>query len=397
MTPLRQLDPTPQELMVALESLGWTQSGRMGNTVESWSDGQTELLIPLDPSRGDFLYLLDRAIGSLEKLPGDNAERTLYNAIQSTRSVFDVSRFMCETDNWVGVISWPKGRSLYDAAEQSLLAAARSTRAPRKYHGNASSYLAHNVIHSAFMGQTEVSSFVVTMLTSPSKNFLLSKTDEAKADQALMDTSVGVSGRQVLDTLESALTGTKIALEAYRTAPDIAAFDELASSGVSAELLKALSSISQEVNESGVILEFSREGHAARRKEFTFSGDESPILERASRRFMEDPEPQQVTIIGSTTLLERPKFGESGIVRVKVHSGSEVRNVRVRVSSSDYPSIVDAHRDGQSVLVTGQLERDGKYYWMHNVADIAIVPAEEGRPSLFDLGDALVDDEDEDD
>lgn len=397
MTPLQQLDPTPQELMVALEFLGWTQSGQMGNTVASWSSGRDELIIPLDPTRGDFGYLLNRAIRALEQLHGDNAERTLNNVIQSTRNVFDVSRFMCETNNRAGLISWAKGKSLYDAAEQSLLAAARSTRAPRKYHGNASAYLAHNVIQSAFMGQTEISSFVVTMLTPPSKSFLLSKADEAKADQVSIDAATGISGRQVLETLESALTGTKVALKEYRTTSEIEVFDDLANSGVSAELLKALSSISQEVSESGVTLEFSREGHAARRNEFTFSGEDSPILERASRRFMEDPEPRQVTIVGSTTLLERPKFGENGIVRVRVHYGSDIKNVRVRIGPDNYPNIVDAHRDGLSIRVTGQLERDRRYYWMQNVVNISVVATEEEQPSLFDFKHALaIDDEEED-
>ncbi|OLT14861.1 hypothetical protein BJF78_16995 [Pseudonocardia sp. CNS-139] len=196
-------------------------------------------MIPLDPSRGDFLNLLQRALNTIQVHHGLAASNVLQRVIQIRRQTFDTSRFLRETPTRGGIIGWQDGRALYDAAEQSLVAAARSARAPRKYHGSASSYLATNVLQSAFMGQTERGSFVVTLLTQPNEMFATSKANENRLQgQSELSPNAGITGRQVLRTLESALAGTKDALDSYRDVPQLDAFGQLVSVGVSAELLK---------------------------------------------------------------------------------------------------------------------------------------------------------------
>jgi hypothetical protein len=223
------------------------------------------------------------------------------------------------------------------------------------------------------MGQTEVGSFAVTMLTHPDELFVPRKSDESRRGPEQPGQLISISGRQVLSTLEAALAGTRQVLDSYRTRPQIGTFSDLVSSGVSAELLRALTTITQNARQSSVVLDFAQDGRAARRSEFEFVADEAPVLERASRRLMEDPEPQDVTIVGGVTMLTRPRPGENGLARIRVESGANIKNVRVQIDAEHYDQIIDAHRDGLELEIAGRLERDGNYYWMYGTT---ITPVE---------------------
>lgn len=385
MTRSVELLPTSRELTIALQELGWQQSSEIPGTLSSWIRDSQEVLVPLDPARGDFANLLKSAIDSIEFLHGVTASQVLRRVIQTTRQTFDSSRFLRETPTRGGIIGWLDGRALYDAAEQSLLAAARSARAPRKYHGSASSYLASNVLQSAFMGQTERGSFVVTLLTQPNEIFAASKADEKRRQgQIEFGPGVGVSGRRVLDTLESALIGTKEALNSYRDVPHLDAFGELVPSGVSAELLRAVAAVSQGASESAITIDFSGGEVASRRAEFTFTAEDSPILDRASTRLLEDPDPQDATIIGTINQVSRPRAGEHGVARLRVESGADIKNVRVRIDPEQYSDIVNAHRDDLRLQVAGRLERDRKYYWLYGTTEIRVLDADETAADTWD-------------
>jgi hypothetical protein len=311
----------------------------------------------------------------------------MQDVLRSTREIFDSSKFLRDTASEGGIIPWLTGKELFAAAEQSLSAAARSTRSPRSYHGNASSYLASNFLQSAYMGQTEIGSFVVTLLTQPNDTFAATKAAEAKAGQSATSNAGLVTGRQVLTTLQSALTGTRAVLDEFKKVPKLDPFAELVSEGVSSELLRALAAVSQDVRHSGISLEFAQAQGKAVRADFEFSAEESPVLERASRRLMADPDPIDATVTGDVTMLSRASTGSDGVIRLRVRSGADLQAVRIRVSDDEYRQVLDAHREGLSLEVSGRLEREGNYYWMYSTSGLTVLDdpvdfEDDGEPDL---------------
>ena len=120
--------PTSRELVLVLEELGWQQSSEIPDLLSSWIQDQDEVVVPLDPTRGDFRSLLIRALDTIETRHGLAASQVLRRVIQTARQTFDASRFLRETPTRGGIISWVDGRSLYDAAEQRANSGGRSIR-----------------------------------------------------------------------------------------------------------------------------------------------------------------------------------------------------------------------------------------------------------------------------
>jgi hypothetical protein len=72
------------------------------------------------------------------------------------------------------------------------------------------------------------------------------------------------------------------------------------------------------------------------------------------------------------TLLERPKPGVSGVIRLEVITGSQANKLRVRLPEELYELALDAHREDLAISVTGRQEREGMYYWLYDPADIEL-------------------------
>lgn len=380
------------ELAAALQKFGWEREGGNPGRYETWARSTDEqassVLVPLDVSKRDYRHLLERARSLLVSQIGSEAEHFLASLHQRSRAALDATRFGKDTSVELGMISWDQGQALFDAARSILVAAAKASRDKRRYYGNAGSYIARSFVESSLMGQTEVGSFVVTAFTPATERFFTRKSDEGQPGQ--MRDVVSLSGREILQTLETALKTTHSALQEYRRTPRIELFGDAVVDGVSYELVTALSQLTSDSNESSVAMEYAPAGlHLLpNRVVIPFQSSDTPILGRAANYLARDRPPEDVTLQGRVTLLTRPRPGEAGIVRLDVTAGSEASKVRVRLEAEDYSVALEAHREDTVLSVRGRLEREGQHYWLYDTTDLEVasdISSESSTQLLFNL------------
>lgn len=392
------------ELAAALQRFGWEREGGDPGRYESWVSRRDrrlpEILVPLDASKGDFGHLLRQARNALVHTVGTEAEAFLEALHRRFSAALDATRFRKETALASGMIAWDQGQELFDAARASLVAAAKASRAKRRYHGNSGSFIARNFIESSLMGQTEVGSFIVTAYTPAAERFFLTKADEVGPTR--LDDIVTLSGRQILQTLETALLTTRSALEEYRRAPRVELFGEAVQDGVSYELVMALTQLAAGADESGVTLEYAPPllEATSRSVDVSFVASDTSILSRAANFLARERTTEEVTLTGRVTLLDRPSPDEVGVIRLDVLEGTEARKVRVRLEADAYNFALEAHRENTVLTVRGRLEREGQNYWLYDVESLDVRRVEELRAPdqlALDTGEQSLGGPDEDD
>ena len=383
-------DPLPNsELVTAmLRHFDWSPTSKAVGRYEIWTlpdtDESTEVLVPLDPARGDFEDLVSRALRQMLGRYGGEAERLQALLVLSASADLDATKWKKQTPVNAGLISWLEGEAIYQAARDSLASAARAVHAKKAQHGSAGSYLVQRFLEQTLMGQTEVGSFIVTAHTPASARFHVSQKSENRAKADFRDAEQ-VSGRTILDTFATAVAAVREALDGYKQSPRIEPFKELIEEGVSHELLRSLATLTKG-GDAAISIEHA--DTRATRREIAFDSVESPVLDRVAADFAQSPPPESVKLTGEVSLLDNSTAVPIHLVRIDVMTGSKVKRARVRLSPEQYQLAVEAHANKQRLRASGTLEKDGRDWWLYNAAEVELVDVEEGptsRPAtIFD-------------
>lgn len=389
-----------QMITAVLRHFDWSPVSKAPGLYEVWAqdeddaDEEEQVLVPLDPDRGDYRYLLERAQRVVLAHYGRVARDLLNTIRMSTEAVLNTTQWSKQTELPAGVISWAEGESLYSSARTQLIASAKSSKEKRRYHGNASAFLAKQFIDSTLMGQTDVGSFIITAYTPDQQRFHATRHSEEVAWTRPREVET-VSGAAVLNTFERALLAVRTVLDEYKLAPKPEAFLATVEEGVSFEFARALGNF---VNGGESSIQITRQAPSEDQSpivEVTFRPVEAPVIAKAADLLALDPEPLDVTLVGEVTLLSREIAGHDQLIRLNVARGADVRKARIRLSPDQYELAVDAHRTEASLRVSGRLEKEGKLYWLYDAHDVSVVDNDPrityrirvSDPTLFDLED----------
>ncbi|MEJ7634431.1 hypothetical protein [Aeromicrobium sp.] len=384
------LEEQSRSVTALLRHFAWARVAARDGLYEVWrpEDDPTddlEVVVPLDPNRGDFGALLQRAKSQVLRTYGESARQADELFILRSRASLDSTQWLKETPFDAGLIGWEEGERLYGAARATLVAAAKAAREPRKYHGNASAFVAKNFLEQSLMGQTEIGSFVVTAHTPAGRRFHLTKKSEDAALSKPRDTETR-SGRDIIDVFERALEAVRGGLDEYRKAPRIEVFEELVDEGVSYELTKALAELSSNGDAGVEIVRHAFDGSPEiPPKTFHLTSEESQVLGHVATVFAEDPEPREVTLLGEVTFLSHSSDDPAHVIRLLVEDGADARMARVRLSADEYQQALEAHRRDARIRISGSLEREGNINWLYNARDLRVVPHTE-TDSMQQLG-----------
>jgi hypothetical protein len=274
------------------------------------------------------------------------------------------------------MIGWDDGEDLYASARSQLSAIAKSSKQPRRHHGSASWYISKHFLENCYMGQTEIGSFIITAHTPSLMRFHVSRHSE-EVHISRPRESQTITGGTIIDNFEQALKAVSSALEDFRHRPKIEVFYETIESGVSYELVRALSKFTAG-SESAITIDRSAEGSQRPAVEIAFSPTSAPILDQVANAFVLDPEPQGVTLQGEVIVLSREaeREGLARIIRLNVEGASDARDinkVRVRLDADQYEIAMDAHRREASLRVAGRLEKENNRWWLYNPTHVEIV------------------------
>jgi hypothetical protein len=369
-------DRSIETVTALLRYFDWSPTARLPGVYEIWSpedNEREELIIPLDEGRGDFRRLLDRAINALISQYGKAARDVVATLEMRTRAQLDETKWRKESALAAGLIGWEQGETLYGAARAQLIAAAKSAREPRRYHGHSSAHVARRFLDETLMGQTAAGSYIITAFTPANGRFYLTRSAEEHAITRPELFEEVVSGREILNVFESAVNAIRQGLDEYKRSPTVELFAETVQAGVSYEFARALSEILA-TGDTEIAIEKQRPGSERPIvANVAFDAVEGPILSSVAISFAEDPEPQDVTVVGEVTLLSRSSETSDRLIRLNIARGADVRKARVRLTAEQYELAMEAHQLEANLTVSGRLEREGNLYWLYDAREVALV------------------------
>lgn len=386
-------DTSAEVLAAALRKFGWEPRPAVPGRYDVWRSGDEsdgEMVVPVDPARGDFNALLERALDQLHRRYGRQAD-SLLSLLQLSREAGLEETEWRKESPLKGMIAWDAGELLYASARGQLAAAAKATRERRRYHGSSSAYLAQKFLADSFMGQTDVGSFIISAYTPSMQRFYLTQHSEDVA-AATPRKAETVQGSTILDTFEASISAARDSLDSYKRQPDINLFLEAVDEGVSYELVSALGDFARNGDAGIKITRRLFDSTNTRVKEVSFDADEAPLLDRVATTLVQDPEPSEATVIGEVTDLSRKLKGgvPDRVIRIDVKQGGNFSSVRVRLTAEQYDRAMAVHREEKWLVVRGTVEREGRYSWMYHPEQIEARerPATASEVDIrLDLGD----------
>jgi len=376
--PASDVHVDPRSLEQALTSLGWKMVHEEVDVYRRWRSPdaadpvsnvvRSTVLVPLDPSRGDYEELLHDAKYFVGMLTALNPKRVEQAYAEVSELSGDTLFFRKDTGMRAGRVPWLEGRVLFDSAEQTLLAAAKASVTRSAYFGNTHGAFARRFLDECVMGQTQVGSFIVTALTPVSGYFPESQSRHPKGFIVPSH-----SGRDITLRLAEALEAAQEAAEHYQSTGSISAFEDSVGSGVSREMTEALHSMVSGKFPTDVTVEWSKSSApvgstspsrqpAATHVEFLPTYAEA--FQAASKKLASMAPPQDVALVGWVSVISRPNRGESGVIRLQVLSGAAQGIMRVRVSDEQFEIAMESMRRQEALSVTGRLELKGKTRWV---------------------------------
>jgi hypothetical protein len=383
---------TAERLHNALVSADWQLGGGRERVYERWlapeagPDG--ELILPLDPNRPDFESLLSEAWMRVVALSRSSTRASRALSFIS-RAPGDEILFRKDALTISGAVAWPLGEELIVSARHALIAAAKARLARRAYFGQKSGAFAKRYLNSVLMGQTQIGSYVVSAYAPVDEVFLESAerpkpAGQIKGPSSLVAAGAGWTGREITQTLTSALEGLTDATQHYAQSSSLSGFDAAVQKGVSRELADAVTQMISGSREATIdvtftesaqlVLRVSNELIPPSRQGFTFEGTLRPVLERASNHLRTLSPDEYVTATGWVSVVSRPSRSEAGVVRLKVLRGSNARTISVRLSENQWHLAAAAIASDLVLLtVIGRQVKEGNRHWIYDVSEVRVL------------------------
>ena len=185
-------------------------------------------------------------------------------------------------------------------------------------------------------------------------------------------------------TLVRALEAMRDAVDYQRATGRPDAFDDGVLLGVSRELVASVVRLVRGSEGVRITLSWSPavgapQGFGDRRLLLEFSPGDLPALEAAVQRLERSEPALEVEVTGAVVRLKRQLPGGSGAVRLRVLSGAEVDEVRVRLDEDAYRAAAEAHLAGVPVRLRGRLERKGGFRKLTEATGLVPVELDEAE------------------
>jgi hypothetical protein len=371
----------PVDLQLYLRAHGWKP---VATTVQSeavdWeyaSGGvSVEVTAPRNARWRDYPRRVREVLAELSQLEG-RSERAIAQDIQ--RASRDIIRVRAVIDGRTdGSIPLEDGALLARSTRSLMLAAACAAYEPRRAYHSRKPQPATEYVRSLSMGQTEVGSFVLTVLSPVPPAFT------QQANLPLVETAVTPDhyNRKVTRTLSTALGAVKQATEDSIVTGDITPFDEAVAMGVSADLCESLGLIRECATVAAVTISLGwaparpEPAHVPTHHEFT--PDTLEYINAAGRSLRERSPVDGFEVLGIVIAIDRPTGDPyqasdsfAGVATVLTDVDGRPRKVRIALLGDDWSKAHDAMKHGLLLSCRGELTREGKFFTLRSPRDIA--------------------------
>ena len=312
-------------------------------------ESRPEIIVPRTERLGDYASVVAALIDAFAGVTGQD-ELSVYRSLATADR--DVVRVRAaESDD--GSVTLNDGVDLIGGARDLVLSAACSLRGPQPVYRAGANREAADLLEQMRLGQTDQSSFVVTLLTPvvpPPMPALFPDPDDRNAPIE----------RRMTRRLVEAVTAARQATE-RAAAGDDCAFEDTVGSGVSANLCDALIRIIEPFPTLDVGVSWARTrpvsatGTVAR-----FGRADAAVLREAARSLRERAPRPDVRLHGFVRRLKRGEAENDGTIRLATDIDGQPQSVVAVLEQADYERAVQAHKDRALVVLAGDLERTGE-------------------------------------
>jgi hypothetical protein len=368
---------SPEYLVELFQHFNWKQYSARPGYYEAWRDEKEnesfEILIPLMQDAEDYPYMAQRALKALISRYGHAAVEAATLLAKKHEKSLETSTWSQATED-SGLIPWRTGEELFRTARLQFAAAAKSTQQASRNHRSTKPYIATDFLSKTMMGQTGAGSFIISAYTEADAKIFSS--NFAKEDSALIaKEGTMFRGSDILDTYENALEATRVGLSEYRKSPRIEVFLEKVASGLSSELLMALSLM---VDGGQTHIQMQRRRTNAQKfvtKEQVFEKSEGPTLESVASKLALNPDPITVELIGEVVMLKRSATTTDKIQEIQliVSEGADIRSAKIELRDEDYVAAQRAHHQETNMTIRGTLVKEGRSWRLQNAAGAEVL------------------------
>lgn len=357
----------PAALVGYALSEGWKRVDSFGEHSDVYQRANSpELILPGTDALGDYPAVVGAILRVLANDEGRDELQLFRDLVGADRDVIRVRAPLADDD---GSVSIDAGVELVSQARDMLLAAACAAKDPRAAYRAGKVKDAASYMDRVRLGQTEQGSFIVTLLAPvpPTLNLVEQTAFWPVEAEEPFD-------RKVTRTLAKALEASRRAAEAAVRGNGMLAFQEAIESGVNANLCDALATLIDRGNGLEVSLTWARTRPTPeRRRVVRFSESEGEIFQEAARQFRSmEPRPDEKLDAYVVTLDRQAQAGE-GKVTLKTFLDGQPVSVRSTLSAELYDKAITAHKVGNSIAITGDLNRAGQRWVLDRPRNLQII------------------------
>ena len=348
---------SPGALSAYARASGWSRDERYRVHSDVYiGEGLPEIIVPSTERLGDYSSVVAALIEIFAEV-AEQDELTVYRSLVTADR--DVVRVRAG-ESMDGSVALNDGADLIGGTRDLLLAAACSLNNPRMVYRARANREAADLLKGVRLGQTDQGSFVVTLLTPvvpPPMRTLFSDTDDPNAPIQ----------RRLTQRLMEAVTSAREAAD-RTVAGHEGAFTDALESGVSANLCEALAQMIEPFPTLDVDVLWARTRPVNLPPPVVrFGPSKAPLLREAARSLRERAPRPDVRLAGHVRLLTRGETEDEGTIRLITHSINKQRkSVTAVLEREDYERAVQAHKDRETVVMSGDLERIGQRWRLLN-------------------------------
>ncbi len=277
----------------------------------------------------------------------------------------------------LGTVPLADGIRLIEGGRELLMAAACSAHQPQAYYPRLAYKESVDFLETCQLGQTERGSFIATIM-APIPPQIERQTEMFSDDESQVVFENEPFSRKATLRLMSALNHIGNAIHT-------GSYDSILSgvnSGISANLCEAIASMQPTGDQAHLQIRMSWSQNRPRvpanlSPKVSFSQTAFSIVEEAGRKLREEPSASPKRIEGMVVNLKaEPSLLDSfeGMVTLRAALGGAPVRIQVALDRDDYKKACNAHRDGQTVAITGLLHRETKMYRLLEPKNFEIIP-----------------------
>lgn len=350
---------------------GWQQQ-RATNVASYWTTfdekgDEYEVGVPLDPYLGDFALRMSEAMNAIATRE-NRAQTEILTDLRTTSA--DLIRLKANGDGSKdGSLSLNTGVKFFEASKALIGAAACAALSPKAAYGSRRPKAVSEYMRKVRLGQTERSSFVVTLISPVTPDLTSLSGSDVDPDPF---------ERRVTLTLVNSLQAADSAATQAAATGNFESFNNAISLGVSANLCDALDHLFDGCDESiGLEMNVSwapNRPTAGAPRRVAIRGSARPYFAEAARLLRDMAPLENFELEGPVIRLHREEGSDHGLVTVAAKVQGKLRSVEIILGDEHYRQAVQAHGARIPICCVGELGKKGSTTVLSNAREFQVLP-----------------------